>query len=166
MRLFLESSKNKYITLEEEIKLLSLYIELEQMRFEDKFDAVVEVDENLDSHTREIPSILIQPFVENAINHGLFNKKTKGHLRIAFTKKEDESLLCVVEDNGVGRKQAEQLKKDSSRNYKSRGMQIVRERLEVLQGVDDVKINVHVEELAPEALDPGTKVTIEIQDFD
>lgn len=166
MRLFLESSKNKYISLDEEIKLLSLYIELEQMRFEDKFDAEVKVNENLDVYDREIPSILIQPFIENAINHGLFNKEGKGMLKIIFSEDEKGNLACVVEDNGIGRKKAEALKKESSRNYKSRGMQIVEERLEVLQQVDDVKINVSVKDLHPDQSDTGTVVIIEIQDFD
>lgn len=165
MRLFLESSKNKYIPLDEEIKLLSLYVELEQMRFEDKFDWEIKVDEELDSHSREIPSILIQPFVENAINHGLFNKAAKGFLRIAFSENANEKLHCVIEDNGIGRTRAEALKKQSARNYKSRGMQIVEERLEVLQEVEEVEIKVNVTDLSPGAEDPGTRVTIEIQDF-
>ena len=166
MRLFLESSKNKYISLAEEIKLLSLYIELEQMRFEDKFDWDIFLDDEIDAHTREIPSILIQPFVENAINHGLFNKQTKGILQVNFRLGKKDTLVCTVLDNGVGRENAENIKQDGSRHYKSRGMQIVRERLEVLQEVDDVKIHVHIENLNPTLPDPGTKVTLEIENID
>ena len=166
MRLFLESSKNKYISLSEEIKLLSLYVELEQMRFEDKFKANIVVDENLDIHSREVPSILIQPFVENSINHGLFHKKGKGYLDIRFFENKEKALICQIEDNGIGRKLAESLKKKSPKNYKSRGMQIVNERLEVLQEVDEIKITVNVEDLHPGGLETGTIVNIEIPDLD
>lgn len=166
MRLFLESSKNKYISLSEEIKLLSLYIELEQMRFDDKFDAEIHVAEEIDTHSRELPSILIQPFVENAINHGLFNKRTKGCLKIDFQENLGGTLTCTIHDNGVGRKKAEALKKHSTRNYKSRGMQIVRERLQVLQEVDEMKINISIKDLNPGETEPGTRVVIELPDPD
>ena len=166
MRLFLESSKNKYITLTEEIKLLSLYVELEQMRDEQKFEAVISVDEKIDIHYRELPSILIQPFVENAINHGLFHKKGKGHLVVTFGENERGSLICTIQDDGVGRVKAAQMKRQSSRTHKSRGMQIVLERLEVLQHVDEVSIIVDVSDLYPDQDDTGTIVRIEIPDLD
>ena len=104
MRLFLESSKNKYISLAEEIKLLNLYLELEKMRFEDKFDYKISIAPNIDVHFRELPSILIQPFVENAINHGIFNKDGKGQLDIQFTENQQGDLTCLIQDDGVGRK--------------------------------------------------------------
>ncbi|MFK8006697.1 MAG: histidine kinase [Saprospiraceae bacterium] len=82
MRLFLESSKSKYVSLEDELELLKLYVSLEQMRFEKKFDVVYEIDDSLDLVMIEIPSLLLQPFVENAINHGLRHKKSQGLLTI------------------------------------------------------------------------------------
>ncbi|HFA47431.1 MAG TPA: hypothetical protein ENJ95_00280 [Bacteroidetes bacterium] len=166
MRLFLESSKNKYISLSEEIKLLSLYVELEQMRFEDRFDAEIAVDKDLDTYSRELPSILIQPFVENSINHGLFHKNGKGRLLVKFYEKENGALICRIEDDGVGRERSASLKQKSPRNYKSRGMQIVNERLEVLKQVDEIDIKIEVEDLDPNADDTGTVVTIEIPDLD
>ncbi len=167
MRLFLESSKNRYIPLSEEIKLLSLYIELEQMRFRGKFEANIQVDEDLDVHDKELPSILLQPFVENAINHGLFHKNSKGNLTIKFNEKADETLVCTIEDNGVGRVKAAQLKQSSAKTHKSRGMQIVDERLEVLKLVDALSIAIKVEDLQDDkGAASGTRVTIEVPPLD
>lgn len=166
MRLFLESSKNKYIPLSEEIKLLSLYVELEQMRYENKFEVEMIVDDNIDVHSRELPSILIQPFVENAINHGLFNKKENGLLTIEFEEDGQGMLICTIKDDGVGRAKADLMKQQSNRTHKSRGMQIVRERLEVLQHVDELSIIVTVEDHFPEKEDRGTIVKIKIPDPD
>ena len=166
MRLFLESSKNKYISLAEEIKLLSLYVELEKMRFEDKFDFKITVDKELDIHSRELPSILIQPFVENAVNHGLFHKKENGLLNINFQKTTENGLRCTIEDNGVGRQKAGELKEKSKPTHKSRGMQLVNERLEVLQQVDEINILIKIEDLYPEEEETGTSVTIELPDLD
>jgi len=163
MRLFLESSKNKYITLEEEIKLLSLYIELEQMRFENKFHAEIQVDENVDVHTCEIPSVLIQPFVENAINHGFFHKKDKGHLFVRFLNEEDGVLTCIIEDDGIGRRRAQELKEKSPRQHTSIGMQLVKERLEVLKQMDALNIHFEIEDI--ESQTPGktgTRVVLKV----
>jgi hypothetical protein len=166
MRLFLESSKNKYIPLSEEIKLLSLYVELEQMRYENKFEVEMTVDKNIDVHSRELPSILIQPFVENAINHGLFHKKEKGLLTIEFAEDDQGMLICTIKDDGVGRSKASLMKQLSNRTHKSRGMQIVRERLEVLQHVDEISIILTVDDHFPEKENSGTIVKIKIPDPD
>lgn len=166
MRLFLESSKNKYISLAEEIKLLSLYVELEKMRFEEKFDYNIILDEELDIHSRELPSILIQPFVENAINHGLFHKKENGILNIKFQRTADNGLRCIIEDNGVGRRKAGEMKEKSKPTHKSRGMQLVNERLEVLQQVDEININIKIEDLYPAQEETGTAVCIELPELD
>jgi ligand-binding sensor domain-containing protein len=163
IRLFLECSKNKYITLEEEIKLLSLYVELEQMRFENKFHARIEADEEIDIHTCEIPSVLIQPFVENAINHGLFHKKSGGNLSVRFSDQKDGAVTCVIEDDGIGRKRAQALKEKSNSQHKSFGMQLVRERLEVLQHMDELKILFDIEDIDDQRTGhTGTRVTIKI----
>ncbi len=166
MRMFLESSKNKYISLYAELEMLSLYCELEQMRYDKKFDFNISVGKTIDTHNRELPSILIQPFVENAINHGLFHKKEKGQLSIEFEEDHLGNLTCSIKDDGVGRVKADQIKQQTNRTHKSRGMQIVRERLEVLQQVDEIKIAVTVEDLHPEREDKGTVVTIKIPELE
>ncbi len=161
MRLFLESSKNKFIPLADEIRLIQLYIKLEKIRFEDRFDVSYEIDDELvDSYTL-IPSLLFQPFVENAINHGLFHKKEKGYLSFAI-KEAEEALICIIEDNGIGRERATELKQKSTKNYKSRGTQIVKERLEVLEKMTDLSIAIKTEDCFPGRDEPGTRVIIEI----
>lgn len=166
MRLFLESSKNKFINLEEEIKLIQLYIDLEKIRFEDRFEVIYEIDEDLDIYTTEIPSLLLQPFIENAINHGLFHKKDKGFLKLSIYEDKFETLICVIEDNGVGRQRAAELRQRSIRNYKSRGTQIVNERLEALKQTEEFEIEIEVNDLNENAADVGTKVIIQVKELE
>ncbi|MCB0564311.1 MAG: histidine kinase, partial [Phaeodactylibacter sp.] len=106
MRLFLESSKNRYISLAEELKLIHLYVELEQLRFKGRFDFKLDVDEKIDLHTTELPTMLLQPFVENAINHGLFHKSDGGFLKLSITPMINRRLKFVIEDDGIGRNRA------------------------------------------------------------
>ena len=158
MRLFLESSKKKRITLSEEIELIRRYVELERLRFENRFDFVFDVNETIDIQSTEIPSLLFQPFVENAINHGLFHRKEKGLLTIRINE-ENETLLCSIEDNGVGRKKAAEIRKKSLRKFPSRSTQIVNERLEILRKVEGLDLKIDIIDLPQ---DTGTKVLIEI----
>jgi len=132
MRLFLESSKEKYITLDDEIQLLTLYIQLEKLRFEQRFDYTIEVDEQLDTELIEIPSMLLQPFIENAINHGVRYLKGKGYISVSFQQINAQKILCIVEDNGVGRQKAKEIREQTMRGHKSRGTKIIEERLNVL----------------------------------
>ncbi|MFN0216744.1 MAG: histidine kinase [Saprospiraceae bacterium] len=161
MRLFLESSKNKFITLAEEIRMLKLYVALEQLRFEGRFETKFVIDDELDPEDTDIPSMLIQPFIENAINHGLFHKSEKGHLNITFSKAEEAAIVCIVEDDGVGRKMAAQLQAKSLRSHKSRAMQIVQERLEALTHMDGYQVQIDIQDLENES-NTGTRVSIRI----
>lgn len=125
MRLFLESSKQKIIPLSEEIEILRLYTDLEMLRFEERFDVKINVDENLDIYKLDIPSMLLQPFVENAIIHGLIYRKEKGHLTITFSK-QPNGFMCSVDDNGIGREQSRKLK---SPKHHARGMELIHDRI-------------------------------------
>ncbi len=157
MRLFLESSKKKNITLAEEIELITRYVELEQLRFEGRFDFNFEVDDDIDIHSTEIPSLLFQPFVENAINHGLFHKKEQGLLSI--TIKENAGILhCQIQDNGIGRERSAEIQKKSLNSHKSRATEIVNERLDILQKVEGLKLSIRIEDLVT----GGTRVVIDI----
>ena len=167
MRLFLESSKNKYISLAEEIKLLNTYIRLEKIRFKQKFDYNLTVAEDISTHNTFLPSMLLQPFVENAINHGLFHKDGEGLLSINLKKEEDGVLKCIIQDNGIGREKAGEIKKQSKRNYKSRATQITEERLNALRKFEDFDIQFEIKDLFDqhqEAL--GTRVIITIPEID
>lgn len=125
MRLFLESSKRKFISLSEEIEILKLYTDLEKLRFEEQFDIHIHVDEQIDTHKTEIPSMLLQPFIENAIIHGLIYRKKEGLLSIRFARQQD-GILCTVDDNGIGRIQSMNAK---ASGHKSRGMELIMDRI-------------------------------------
>jgi LytS/YehU family sensor histidine kinase len=158
IRSVLNSSINNTITLAEEIETLRLYTNLESIRF-DNFTTVIEVDDNVEISNIEIPSLLLQPYVENAILHGLSQKK-EGHglLNIRFTT-DYEKLYITIEDNGIGRKEAQKLKEDQNKLHKSVGMLVTAERLEMINQDDllAVKIEDKVDENGNSA---GTKVHI------
>lgn len=161
MRLFLESSKNKYVSLEDELKLLKLYITLVQMRFDNKFDVVYEIDDSLDLVMTEIPSLLIQPYVENAIVHGLRHKKSHGLLTIKMIfKEENNTLICIIEDNGVGRKKAAEIKAQSLKKHQSRGTQIIEERIATFNASGEIKLKVKTEDVNVMLENCGTRVTL------
>jgi ligand-binding sensor domain-containing protein len=125
MRLFLESSKKKFIPLAREIGILTLYTQLETLRFENHFDVQIIIDPEIDTDATEIPSMLLQPFVENAIIHGLVYKKEKGLLliRIAATR---NGIRCTIDDNGIGREASRSL---NTSKHTSRGLELILDRV-------------------------------------
>ena len=162
MRSYLDASKEKYTTVDEELKLLKLYVELEQLRFKDKFDVHWLVDDEVDIYA-ELPTMLIQPFVENAINHGLNYKESKGLLEIIITQKDEDTICCTVKDNGVGRVAAKVIQAQAQRSHKSRGMKIIEERLETLKSVQDAFVDIQIRDLYDDATAMGTQVDILIK---
>lgn len=167
MRLFLESSKNKFLSMAEELNLIKIYVELEQLRFKGKFEFELATDDQINPHTTMLPAMLLQPFVENSINHGLFHKEGKGHLKLSAVPTINGGLKFVVEDDGIGRQRAKELRKQSDKNYKSRALQIIGERLEALQEVEGYNIDIKVEDLYDATGQPrGTRVSIEIPEIE
>jgi LytS/YehU family sensor histidine kinase len=158
IRQFLDSSRSKYISLDEEIANLKLYVELEKLRFEDKFDYIFEFDSKINKYS-EIPTMLLQPFIENAINHGLRYKSTRGVLRISF-KDNDKNILVKIEDNGVGRKAAEKIKSLSSQGYKSQGLKITTQRIENYNKLNLENIKYKISDLLENSENIGTLVEI------
>ncbi len=157
MRRILDSSKSKFISLSEELDLLKLYIRLESIRFEDLFDHEIIVQDGVEMDNK-IPPMIIQPFVENAINHGLYNlKDRKGKLLIEFKNIKDDEIHCIVSDNGVGRLKAEELR---LKKHKSRGMQIVSERIETINATKKMGVKINTEDLYESDNPTGTRVTI------
>lgn len=110
LRMFLDHSTSESITIEEEINMLRLYIELEQMRFDEGFNFHLQVDESIDYKNTEIPATILQPFVENAINHGLVNLNRQGNLTLIFEQKNG-CIVGIIDDDGIGRAEAARLKK-------------------------------------------------------
>jgi tetratricopeptide (TPR) repeat protein len=129
MRQTLENSKERTITLRKELTYLENYLSLELMRFEEKFTYEINCAENINKDSIEIPSMIIQPFIENAIRHGLcYLKDRMGKLSIRFYLK-DSHLFCEIDDNGIGREQSQKLKMLSDKVYESQGMELTRRRL-------------------------------------
>jgi LytS/YehU family sensor histidine kinase len=132
MRGILENSREAMISLEEEINTLVLYIELEQLRFKNKFDYKLEFGPEIYPETTYIPPMLVQPFVENAIKHGLRNKDGKGLLKIGF-RKRNRLIECIIEDNGIGREQAKAMYNERNKNHQSLGMQVTHDRIDAFK---------------------------------
>ena len=132
MRLILENSQNDLIPLKDEIDALHLYLQLEQLRFKNKFDYRIDLEGDLPIEDQKIPPLIIQPFVENAILHGLNPLPTKGLLQIII-KVSDQQYHIQIIDNGIGRKASKEIKKNSILKKKSLGMKITQRRLELIQ---------------------------------
>ena len=142
LRSYLKSSHERYVTLTDEISMLKNYIELQQTRFENKFDYVIEVENKIAANNIKIPSLLLQPIVENAINHGLFHKKgDKGILTIRFLQgNSSEELICEIEDNGVGRKRAAEIKRANDAQRESYGTRLTERLIDIFQEYEHMNI--------------------------
>ena len=139
MRSTLENSEKKEILLSEDISLLKTYMDIERKRFNNKFNYTIDVDSGLDAEDILVPPMILQPFIENSIIHGLSQKDNLGDISISF-KKNNHMLICSVDDNGVGRTHS----KNNNSNKKSMGMAITKSRIEIINKVKntsgDVKI--------------------------
>ena len=158
VRRVLENSVNTQVALADEITLLKHYIELEQLRYNHTFKYDIHIERSVDIYDTEIPFLLIQPYVENALAHGLRHKPNEGKLTIELNQ-FDSHLLCAVEDNGVGREEAQRRKRKSI--YPSRGMSVTQQRLETLNIGKARETSVRILDLTNEQNQPlGTRVEI------
>ncbi|MDX1479980.1 MAG: hypothetical protein R3301_19870, partial [Saprospiraceae bacterium] len=146
------------IRLDEELATLRLYLELEKMRFKN-FRYVIEVDDDVESDFIEVPPLLLQPYVENALWHGLMNKQ-RGDKRLDINvSRKDHHIEVVIEDNGIGREQARKLQTRSKSKNESLGLKISEDRLSHLKELYGSEILVEIIDLQ----DPtGTRVVIRI----
>lgn len=156
MRLVLENSQEDFIPLHTEQEILSLYLKLEHYRFRDKFDYTIEMDKDINADTIEVPPMLIQPYIENAVWHGLRYKETKGSLLLRF-RKEPENLVVEITDDGIGRKRSAALKTENQKKHNSTGLKNIQERLTILNRVYHANYRVSLEDLSH---DGGTSVRI------
>lgn len=154
MRLILENSEKKEVTLADDLHALELYLELEATRFNKKFTYDIVVDEAIDPGSTLIPPLLLQPFVENSILHGIANKMGDGKILIHIAK-EDEMIRCVVEDNGVGRKQSAAV--PSEQKKQSLGIKITKARIDILNRIKQSNAKVELSDLAE-----GTRVEVSL----
>ncbi|MGN6647578.1 MAG: ligand-binding sensor domain-containing protein [Cytophaga sp.] len=160
MRSMLDHSMEAFITLENEIIGLQMYAELEKLSRDDAFDFSIGIDPAIDPSFIEIPPMLVQPFVENAILHGMAGKTGKGRITVSFTQQENY-LHCVIEDDGVGRIKAAEMKQDFMQ-HKSAAITVTQERLNILNRKLNLEaIKITVEDLTDAQQKPcGTKVTL------
>ncbi len=155
MRAILENSRHELVTLKQEIDILNLYVELEHRRSNHNFDYSIKTDQKLDLEKTLIPPMLLQPFIENSIWHGLNKKPDKGNLLVHIYK-EGHQLICIVDDDGVGRQQTE----NTSIDKKSLGISITKQRIESLMESTSKNAKVNIEDKIINNTPAGTKVTV------
>ncbi len=159
----LQHSEKSMITLEKEIEMLRHYLDLERLRFKNAFDYSITFINTIDTATIFVPPLILQPFAENAVWHGLMHKKGGGHLDIALSI-EGKILTSVITDNGIGRSEAALLNSINAEKEKSMGMKITVERLALLNKTIDQKSFFDIEDIIDkEGNTSGTKVELKIQ---
>jgi len=163
MRAVLENSEEDFIPLEKEIELLKLYVKLEHFRFKDKFEYSITVAENINTQDFVIPPMLLQPYVENAVWHGLRYKKELGKLTINFVQTDSETLKITIEDNGIGRKKSKELKTENQKKQRSKGMGNIQKRISILNEMYDDKVDVLIEDASTNEEQIGTKVILTLK---
>lgn len=163
MRLILTNSGNKYVVFKEELKAIRHYLDLEKLRFDKKFDYKIKVDKRIDTEFIEIPPMIVQPYIENAIIHGILHKPTQGQIDIDF-KLNGQQILCTVTDNGVGREKAAEFREKAGIKRKSSGMYITKARLDLLnqQGNEDYSVKI-IDLKDEKGASTGTRVDLVIQ---
>ena len=161
IRMTLDLSTNTFINLSDEIDYITTYLKVEKTRLENQFDYSIDIDRNLNLNEIYLPPLLLQPYVENSIRHGIkYKKEIKGMIRICVQKKEAD-ILVSIEDNGIGREAAQQYKSKYHIQYQSKGMSITSDRIEILNSYNDQKIKIFVNDLYSERNEAtGTRVDI------
>ena len=159
VRSILNNSSNTYISLQEELNTIELYMLIEGMRFSNQFTYNIEVEEGLNTSTVNIPSLLLQPYVENAIWHGLLHKEGEKNILISVKNLNNNAVSIIIEDNGVGRSAAQDIK--ITKHHKSFGMQLGESRLRLLNQQNGQTAKVNVIDLYNNLKEPvGTKIDI------
>ncbi|WP_299532254.1 histidine kinase [Ulvibacterium sp.] len=161
MRSVLENSEEDFIPLSRELELLELYVKLEHSRFPEKFNYEIVSSEHLDIDSYQIPPMLLQPYIENAIWHGLRYKEEKGFLKIHLKQQSKATLEITISDNGIGRKKSAELKTRHQRNQKSKGMGNIAKRIAILNDMHKNRITIRISDLNRDGT--GTKVTFTLK---
>lgn len=162
MRFILENSMRSMIPIGEEIETLKLYVELERARLNGKFDFSITADPQIDHEEVMVPPMLVQPFVENAIKHGLKNRQGTGQLDIHFGVNE-KALICTVRDDGIGRKMAEEIRRSERSGHRSVGVELTRERLTAMEKDFGTRLELKIRDLEdPQGKPAGTEIVIPV----
>ncbi len=161
MRAVLENSEEDFIPLSRELELVQLYTRLEHIRFPEKFDYEVDIDERIDADGFHIPPMLLQPYIENAIWHGLRYSEKKGLLRILIRQVNSEVIEIRITDDGIGRKKSGEIKTVHQKRQTSRGMGNISKRIKILNEMYKDRVEVDVTDLFPDQ--SGTEVLLKLK---
>jgi hypothetical protein len=165
VRQVLNNSRKQLITLRDELETLELYVNLESSRFEHKFKYITNIADDIDTQKLSIPPILIQPFVENAIWHGLMQKEEGGSVILSITK-SDSALQIVIEDDGIGRKKATALKSKTAQKRQSMGIEITGNRMEIIEKLYDIPCSSEIIDLFhDDGTSAGTRIVLTLPLF-
>lgn len=167
MRNVLDASDKNKILLKKEIEYLELYLSLESLRIDDEFEYKFDIDSSINVNNILIPSMLLQPYVENALKHGLMHRNGKKKLNIRFSKNcpmegwDKDHLFCEIEDNGIGREASMKINEQNGRIYQSKAMSLTQDRIDLLNSADTSKLGLKIDDLKNEdGSAAGTKVNI------
>jgi LytS/YehU family sensor histidine kinase len=161
IRSILYNMDHDFITIGKEIESLRDYLKIEYLRFGDKFDYEIFVDPEIETEKYRVSSGLIQPFIENAIWHGLRGLEgRKGKITLKFAR-EVSKTVCIVEDDGIGRKKSQEMK-SVNQEKESRGISIVNERLKIINKLLKGSYQVSISDLYPDRIETGTKIKIDL----
>ena len=162
IRFILQNSEQALVPLERELNTLELYLELEALRFDDHFSYTIEVDDAIDAYSIMVPPLIIQPYAENAIWHGLMHKESSGRLLIKLHC-DEHWLYCIIRDDGIGRKRAAELKSKSASTHKPMGMKITAGRMEILKKENNYASAITINDpLKKDGSPAGTEVILKI----
>jgi LytS/YehU family sensor histidine kinase len=161
MRKILDNSQQTYISIQDEVNTLKLYLDLEQIRLDNSFRYGINVDDSLNLEENKIPSLLLQPYVENSIHHGLrYKENSDGYIEININKQK-EHIKFTIKDNGIGRKKAEEINKRKSREKTPLGSKITEDRIKTLNALYHENILINYEDIKSQNNTiQGTKVEI------
>jgi sensor histidine kinase YesM len=159
VRQFFEYSRKQLITIEEEIQLISNYLALEKLRFEDKLSFEIICEETVAVEAM-MPSMVLQPIVENAVNHGVFHKKSPGKVTIRFSQLSDDSFCVIVKDDGIGIKKSKKLSKKNILTQDSHSSQVLDDRLKLLEQIDNWHVEYTIKDRSDLGDQQGTIVTL------
>ena len=160
MRLTLEYSKGALIPIDKEVESLQNYLELEQLRFHNKFDFTIQSTDRVEFNMG-LPPLLIQPFVENAILHGMVPKEGNGTIRVNFDVANNQ-LVCSIKDDGIGLSKSKEMKENSVKAHQSMALEITKKRLEIMEATISKSAQIDIKEITENNIVVGTEVTLRL----
>ena len=160
IRLILDNSRSETIPLDKELETLQLYVQLESIRFDDHFKYMVNIAENTNTGSIMIPPMLLQPFIENAIWHGLMQKRAKGTITVDIREEEEKFLHVSITDDGIGREKSAEMKSKPA-THRSHGLKVTSERIDIMNKLNSTGAEVRIIDLKDgQGIALGTRVEL------